>query len=79
MPAFGIEDDLLSMPYSTLVKIQTGGLLGLRRLLTDAPAAPATVTNIDAPAETAAKKGLDGLAFSQLVDDIANYKVRRDK
>lgn len=79
LPAFGVEDDLLSMPHSTLVKIQTGGLLGLQRLLTDAPAAPATVANINELAETAAKMGLDGLSFAQLVDDITNYKVRRGK
>ena len=30
---FGVEDDLLSMPHSTLVKIQFGGLLGIQRLL----------------------------------------------
>lgn len=59
MPVFGVEDDLLSMPHSALVKIQTGGLLGLQRLLTDAPATPATVTNINALAEAAARKGLD--------------------
>ena len=44
LPAFGVEDDLLSMPHSTLVKIQFGGLLGIQRLLgsggeaADAPA-----------------------------------------
>ena len=32
LPAFGVEDDLLSMPHSVLVKIQFGGLLGLQRL-----------------------------------------------
>lgn len=79
LPAFGVEDDLLSMPHSTLVKIQTGGLLGLQRLLADAPAAPATVTNIDELVETATKMGLEGLAFAQLVDDITSYKVRRGK
>jgi hypothetical protein len=31
LPAFGVEDDLLSMPHSVLVKVQYGGLLGLRR------------------------------------------------
>ena len=44
LPAFGVEDDLLSMPHSTLVRIQFGGLLGIQRLLgnggeaADAPA-----------------------------------------
>ena len=33
LPAFGVEDDLLSMPHSVLVKIQFGGLLGVQRLL----------------------------------------------
>lgn len=33
LPAFGVEDDLLSMPHSVQIKIQLGGLLGLKRLL----------------------------------------------
>lgn len=37
LEAFGVEDDLSSMPHSVLVKIQTGGLDGLRRLLREAP------------------------------------------
>ena len=37
LPAFGVEDDLLSMPHSTLIRIQGGGLLGLHRLLADQP------------------------------------------
>jgi hypothetical protein len=35
LPAFGVEDSLLSMPHSTLIKIQSGGLLGLARLVGD--------------------------------------------
>ncbi len=33
LPAFGVEDDPAAMPHSVLVKIQSGGLLGLQRLL----------------------------------------------
>jgi hypothetical protein len=33
LEAFAVEDDLTSMPHSVSVKIQTGGLDGLRRLL----------------------------------------------
>lgn len=33
LPAFGVEDDLTVMPHSVLVKVQSGGLRGLERLL----------------------------------------------
>ena len=41
LQAFGVEDDLTLMPHSVLVKIQTGGLLGIRRLLGDPDAVAA--------------------------------------
>lgn len=32
---FGMEDDLLSLPHSVMLKVQYGGLLGLQNLLAD--------------------------------------------
>jgi len=46
LPAFGVEDDLLSMPHSVLVKIQFGGLLGLQRLQGDSTDESAAIKNI---------------------------------
>jgi len=75
LPAFGVEDDLLSMPHSTLVKIQAGGLLGLQRLLAGAPAT--TVTDINFLVEQAVRNGMETVPVERLVADITGYKVRR--
>lgn len=79
LPAFGVEDDLLSMPHSVQVKIQYGGLLGLQRLLPEAAApAPERVENIDALVTGALSRfgGLDAVPCEQVVADIAAFKPR---
>lgn len=77
LPAFGVEDDLLSMPHSVLVKIQFGGLLGLQRLVDGATVAE--VKNIHALAQRAASKygDLEAVPCSELVPDMTGYKLRR--
>jgi hypothetical protein len=83
LPAFGVEDDLLSMPHSTLVKIQSGGLLGLARLLGDQAAEGA-----EEGAEIADISVLVGLArarygdlglvpCAELTGDILGYRLER--
>ena len=75
LPAFGVEDDLLSMPHSVLVKIQYGGLLGLQRLVSG----PADrVENIDALLQQAQTKlgSMDTLSCDPLVADITAFKPR---
>ena len=78
LPAFGVEDDLLSMPHSVLVKIQHGGLLGLQRLL-DGAAGSAEVKNVHALVDQAAGKynSLDAVPYPALVQDMTAYKLRR--
>ena len=77
LPAFGVEDDLLSMPHSVLVKIQHGGLLGLQRLVDGAGAAD--VKNIHALVDRANGKyrNLDAVPCPELVSDMTSYKLRR--
>jgi len=79
LPAFGVEDDLLSMPHSVLMKIQFGGLLGLQRLLADGSAPLAAVDNIHALVDRAlAKHGdLDAVPYRALVEDMTSYKLKR--
>jgi hypothetical protein len=77
LPAFGVEDDLLSMPHSVLVKIQAGGLLGLLRLQTGAHAE--TVTDINSLVEQTTRTGIAACPVEQLVGDITGYKLRRRK
>ncbi|MHB1141327.1 MAG: hypothetical protein ACYC1T_06175 [Sulfuricaulis sp.] len=78
LPAFGVEDDLLSMPHSVLVKIQHGGLLGLQRLL-DAAAGSEGVKNIHVLVDQAVEKysHLDAIPCPALVQDMTGYKLRR--
>lgn len=78
LPAFGVEDDLLSMPHSTLVKIQFGGLLGIQRLLgrnSD------TVADINLLVEQAGRNfgRLETIPCQDILADITSYKTRRRK
>ena len=79
LPAFGVEDDLLSMPHSVLVKIQYGGLLGLRRLLKGDEAESAKINNIHDLVSQAIGKhgGLDAIPFPALVEDVTSYQLKR--
>jgi hypothetical protein len=79
LPAFGVEDDLLSMPHSVLVKIQHGGLLGLQRLLESGTAGSGAVQNVHALVDQAVEKynHLDAIPFPALVQDMTTYKLRR--
>jgi hypothetical protein len=79
LPAFGVEDDLLSMPHSVLVKIQFGGLLGVQRLLDAARSDADSVTDINALVEQALDKfgALDAVPCAGIVDDMTDFKPRR--
>jgi hypothetical protein len=78
LPAFGVEDDLLSMPHSVLVKIQHGGLLGLQRLL-DGATGSGDVKNVHALVDQTIEKynSLDAVPYPALVQDMTTYKLRR--
>jgi hypothetical protein len=76
LPAFGVEDDLLSMPHSVLVKVQYGGLLGLQRLLRAEPQVGERVDDIHTlVVETSLRFG-DEVPCGSLVDDITAFKPR---
>lgn len=77
LPAFGVEDDLLSMPHSVLMKIQHGGLLGLQRLLDGAPAN--RVENVDGLVERAFGRFRTADAFpcADAVADMTGYQLKR--
>jgi hypothetical protein len=79
LPAFGVEDDLLSMPHSVLVKIQFGGLLGLQRLQGDSTDVSAVVKNIHGLVGQAIGKhgGLDAIPCQAFVEDMTSYKLKR--
>jgi len=76
LPAFGVEDDLLSMPHSVLVKIQYGGLLGLQRLLRAESQVDERVEDIQALVAEASLRFSDAVPCAPLVDDITAFKPR---
>ncbi len=79
LPAFGVEDDLLSMPHSVLVKIQFGGLLGLQRLLgTDRDPAEG-IADIDALVEQAVTRygAIRQIPCAEVTQDMLDYRVAR--
>lgn len=79
LPAFGVEDDLLTMPHSVLVKIQHGGLLGLQRLIENGADASGDIKNIDDLVGHAVEKlgNLDAIPCQAFVQDMTSYKLKR--
>jgi hypothetical protein len=79
LPAFGFEDDLLSMPHSVLVKVQYGGLLGLQRSLGAAEAEAAEVKNIHALVGRAvqAHGSLEAVPYPAFVDAMTSFVLKR--
>jgi hypothetical protein len=78
LPAFGVEDDLLSMPHSVLVKIQYGGLLGLQRVLRAESQVAERVEDVQALVAEASARfgGAAGIPVAPLVADITTFKPR---
>lgn len=76
LPEFGVEDDLLSMPHSVVVKIQYGGLLGLQRLLHADVKAAERVEDIQALVGDAYMRFNNEIPCASLVNDITAFKTR---
>ena len=76
LPAFGVEDDLLSMPHSVLVKVQYGGLLGVQRVLRAEPQVAERVDDIHTLVTEASLRFSDEVACASLVADITSFKPR---
>jgi hypothetical protein len=78
LPAFGVEDDLLSMPHSVLVKIQHGGLLGLQRVLAGTLVAEERVVDVSVLVRDAfVRYGQgDAIPCGECVADITGFKLR---
>jgi len=75
-----LEDNLLTLPHSVLLKVQYGGLLGLQRLLGEAGE---TVADINGLVDQLLQKydELDNIPVTEVSEDIATFKVarRRDR
>jgi hypothetical protein len=78
LPAFGVEDDLLSMPHSVVVKIQYGGPLGLQRVLHGTAPVAERVEDIQALVSDALARfgSVANFPCASLVSDITVFKPR---
>lgn len=76
LPAFGVEDDLTSMPHSVIQKIQFGSLRGLQDMLNTGSEGR---VDIDELLNQAAEHygDIDSLPYSALVDTITTYQLKR--
>lgn len=76
LASLGLEDDLTTVPHSTLVKIQYGTLLGLQRL---GGAATDSIPDIDAALEQALARygSVASVPAPELLPDITEYKLKR--
>ena len=79
LPAFGVEDDLLTMPHSVSVKIQFGGLLGLQRFLDNAAIASVKVDDIHALVDRAVENqgSLEAIPCRTFVEDMTSCQLKR--
>ncbi len=77
LPEFGVEDDLLKMPHSVLVKIQYGGLLGLQRSMKLSAEPRSAVDDINSLVAAAAERfgSVDAIPCGDFCDDIVSYKL----
>jgi hypothetical protein len=73
--ALGVTDTRRILPHAMMMKIQCGGLEGLRALLDAAAAVPDVPRLADLARERYGE--LAGLPFSEIVQGVAAWKVRR--
>lgn len=75
----GVEDDLLTLPHSVLVKIQFGGLLGLQQAVEPGTEDVSRVVNITALVSAAIEHfvQLDNIPYEKTTQTIIDYKLSR--
>ena len=79
LAAMDLEDDLLTVPHNTLVKIQYGGLLGLQAMMSPDKTDSTQVENIEKlVAQAGSTYGeLTNLQLETINEAIANFKTQR--
>jgi hypothetical protein len=79
LAAMELEDDLLTVPHNTLVKIQYGGLLGLQAMMSPEKADSTMVENIEnLVAQARSTYGeLSNVQLEKINEAIANFKTQR--
>ncbi len=78
LPEFEVADDLLEIPHGVRVKLQYGGLAGIRRLV-PGTTAPADCGDIDALVQEAVERygGVEDIPCADLLPDIIDWKTAR--
>ena len=79
LPAFEVPDDPTRMPHSILVKIQFGGLLGLRRGMHPDSAAGESISDIATLVDEAEEQytSISAIPCASLVDDMTSHTLTR--
>ena len=79
LAAMDLEDDLLTVPHNTLVKIQYGGLLGLQAMMSPEKTDSTQVENIEKLiAQAGSTYGeLANVPLETINEAIANFKTQR--
>ncbi len=78
LPAFGVDDDLTAMPHSVLVKVQSGGLLGVQRVLGEG-AADDRIDDIASLVNRAIEHfgSTDDVPYADIEGDMTSFKLDR--
>lgn len=76
LPAFGVDDDLTTMPHSVLLKVQCGGLQGLARLTGQEQEKVEDIADVR---DRALRQygGPEGLPVTELVETISGFRAER--
>ena len=79
LAAMDLEDDLLTVPHNTLVKIQYGGLLGLQAMMSPEKANSTQIENIEALiAQARSTYGeLTNVPLETINEVITHFKTQR--
>jgi len=79
LQAMELDDDLLTLPHNILVKIQYGGLLGLKNIIEASIVEDNNVDDIVSLVTAAIEKfkTVDRIPLAPVTEAIINYKVQR--
>jgi hypothetical protein len=81
LEAFAVEDDLTQMPHSVLVKIQSGGLLGLQRLRGEPiePGEQSRIADVGDLVTRAVERfnGAERIPYGDLTADMTEFQLER--
>ena len=77
--ALRTEEERRLLPHGKAIRLQVGGMRGLRTLLEEQAQHPATIDDIDALLARAEQRyrGLEAVPFSEIMREVAAYQVRK--